>query len=534
MAGRRWVPPFRSEISRRSFLGFSSAGLAGGSAFGLRPAHEAVAQADPARKRESQVTWGVHVSITPTWFDPAETSATIASYMILYALHDALVKAMPGQPMASCLAESWSVSSDGLGYDFVLRPSANFHNGDPVTAEDVKFSFQRYRGTFAKILHDKVKIVQSLGSRHVRFVLRQPWPDFITFYASATGANWIVPKRYVEKLGDEGFKRAPIGAGPYKFVAFVPGVELVLEAFDQHWRKPPSVKRLVLKVIPDESTRLPALKRGEVDIVYLIRGVLAEEIRKTPGLTLKPAAVHAAQWVYFPDQWDPNSPWHDRRVRLAVNHAIDRHASNQSENLGHSKLTWSIVPSTFDFYWQPPAYVYDPNKARQLLAAAGHLHGFDAGEYICDTSSTTLAEAVINDLRAVGIRARLRALERAAFFKGYAEKKFQNLIQGGSGAPGNAATRVEAFATSGGAYVYGSYPDIDALSRDQATELDRTKREAMLHRIQQLVHEKAIFAPLWELVSLNGVGPRMEESGFGLIPGYPYSAPYEDLKVRSR
>ena len=113
----------------------------------------------------------------------------------------------------------------------------------------------------------------------------------MTFYLGATGAAWIVPKKYVEKVGDEGFKKAPVGAGPYKFVSFTPGVELVLEAFDQYWRKAPNVKRLVLTSIPDETTRLAALKRGEVDVAYNLRGELAQEIRRTPGLTLKPKSA---------------------------------------------------------------------------------------------------------------------------------------------------------------------------------------------------------------------------------------------------
>jgi peptide/nickel transport system substrate-binding protein len=117
----------------------------------------------------------------------------------------------------------------------------------------------------------------------VRIRLKQPWPDFLTFYAGATGAAWIVPRKYVEKAGDEGFKKAPIGAGPYKFVSFNPGVELVMEAFEPYWRNTPRVKRLVLKGIPDESTRLAALKRGEIDIAYSIRGELAEELQNTAG-----------------------------------------------------------------------------------------------------------------------------------------------------------------------------------------------------------------------------------------------------------
>ena len=224
---------------------------------------------------EGQLIWGVHVSLAPTWFDPAETPGIITPFMVLYALHDAMVKPMPGQPTAPSLAESWSVSKDGLVYEFVLRKGARFHNGDPVTAEDVKFSFERYRGTASKTLRERVAAVETPDPSRVRFRLKRPWPDFLTFYASATGAGWIVPKKYVEKVGDEGFKKAPVGAGPYKFVSFTPGVELVFEAFEQYWRKTPSVKRLVFRVIPDESTRLAALKRGEVDIVYSVRGELA-------------------------------------------------------------------------------------------------------------------------------------------------------------------------------------------------------------------------------------------------------------------
>jgi len=137
-------------------------------------------------------------------------------------------------------------------------------------------------------------------------------------------------------------------------------------------------------------------------------------------------------------------------------------------------------------------------------------------------------------LSTVGIRAKLRPLERAAFNRGYAEKKHKGLIQGGSGAFGNAATRIEAFVAAGGTYVYGSYPDIDGLFQEQAVELDPKRREAILHRIQQLIHEKVVFAPIWVVAGLSGVGPRVEEPGIGVIPGYAFSAPYEDVKLKVR
>ena len=492
-----------------------------------------VASAPADAAPEGQMTWAVHTTLVPTWFDPAE-SIQGTPFMILSATHDALVKPMPGKGMAPCLAESWSMSPDGLVYEFVLRKGVRFHNGEPMTAEDVKFSFERYRGIFARTLKDKVAAVETPDPGRVRFRLRQPWPDFMTFYGTrATGAGWIVPKKYVEKVGDDGYKKAPVGAGPYKFVSFTPGVELVLEAFDQYWRKTPHVKRLVLRTIPDHTTRVAALKRGEADVVYLISGELAEEVKRTPGLSVK-AVFPSNHWLTFADQWDPKSPWADKRVRLAANLALDRHALNEAATLGLSKITGSIVPSSFDFYWPAPPYPHDPARARRLLAEAGYPNGFDAGELFCDLQVCPWGEAMLTHMKAVGIQLRLRPLERAAYFKGVAEKKYRNVLYLFAGASGNAATWLEAFAIAGGTYVHGSYPDLDGLFREQAVELDRGKREAILHRIQQMIHERAMFGPIWDFAFLHGVGPRVEESGLGLMGNYGFSAPYEDVKLRGK
>ena len=481
-----------------------------------------------------QVTWGVSVSLPPAWFDPADATGILIPFMVYYALHDALVKPMPGNPNAPCLAESWSVSPDGLSYDFSLRRGVKFHNGDPVTADDVKFSFERYRGVSAKILKDRVKQVQVIDSHHVRFQLKEPWPDFLAFYATpATGAAWIVPRRYIEKVGDEGFKKAPVGAGPYRFVSFTPGVELVAEANEQYWRKIPSVKRLVLKAVSDDVTRAAMLKRGEIDVGYIFRGAIADDIRRTAGLTLKPVRFYGEQWLLFTDQWDPKSPWADRRVRLAVNHAIDRQAINESLTLGFSRMTGSIIPRDFEFSWQAPPYSYDAARARQLLAEAGYPRGLEA-ELWTDTGFAEQTEAIANYLGAVGIRTRMRALERAAYFNQLRDRKLRPLVYVASAAYGNAATRIDSFVSAGGLYAYGSYPDIDGLFREQATVLDRKRREATLNRIQQLVHEKAMFAPIMQLTAMGGFGPKVEESGLGLITGFPFSGPYEDVKLKAK
>jgi peptide/nickel transport system substrate-binding protein len=485
---------------------------------------------------EGQVTWAVHVSLAPGWFDPAETAGIITPFMFLYAMHDALVKSMPGQPQAPSLAESWTVSPDNLTYEFVLRKGVKFHNGEPVTAEDVKFSYERYRGAGAGPFKARTAGIDVIDPQRIRFRFKQPWPDFMTFYGTpATGAGWIVPKKYVEKVGDDGFKKVPVGAGPYKFVSFNPGIELVLEAFDGYWRKTPSVKRLVFRSVVEEETRLVALKRGEVDIAYSIRGPLAEELQRTPGLTLKPNYPPGTFWLVFPEQWtDAKSPWVDQRVRLAVNHVIDRQAINKAETLGFSKITGSVIPSTFQFFWQPPVHPYDPTRAKRLLTEAGYPNGFDAGDYYCDASYANLGEAVVNYLKAAGIRTQLRALERAAFIAQNRDKKLKNIIQTASGAAGNAATRLDAFVAAGGTFTYGSYPDVDGLVREQAGENDPKRREAMVQRIQQLIHDKAMFAPIWELAFLNGYGPRVAESGLTLIAGHPYSSPYEDVRLKDK
>jgi peptide/nickel transport system substrate-binding protein len=483
---------------------------------------------------EGQVTWGVHTTLVPTYFDPAETIIG-TSFMVLYGLHDALVKPMPGKSMALSLAESLTVSPDGLVYDFVLRKGARFHNGDPVTAEDAKFSFERYRGIYAKTLKERVAALETPDPLRFRVRLKQPWPDFMIYYGMySASAGWVVPKKYIEKVGDEGFKKAPIGAGPYRFASFTPGVELVLEAFDQYWRKAPSVKRLVFRVIPDPSTRLAALKRGEVDLVFSLVGELADEAKRTPGVTLK-AVYPSVHWLSFTEQWDGKSPWHDRRVRLAANLAIDRRALDQVRTGGLSRITGNIIPTTAEYYWAPPAPQHDPARAKQLLAEAGFANGFEAGDYFCDMTSVDAAEAMIGYLQAVGIRAKLRPLERAAFNKSVAEKKLKGLVQLiGPGGLGTAARTLEAYVVAGGAFTYGSYPDIDGLFREQAAVLDRAKREVLVHRIQQLVHEKSMFAPMYELAFVNGVAGRVEESGLGLIAGFAFSAPYEDVKLKAR
>jgi peptide/nickel transport system substrate-binding protein len=486
----------------------------------------------PTYKPEGEMSYAVYVTISPAWFDPAEVAMVgLTPFWFCYALHDALVRPMPGQLMVPSLAESWTESADHLVYEFKLREGLKFHNGDPFTAEDVKFSFLRYK---SKILHERVREVEIVDPYRVRFHLHQLWPDFMTFYGTmATAAGWIIPKNYIEQVGDDGFRKHPIGLGPYKFVSHTPGVELVVEAYEEYWRKMPHVKRLVLKSVVDASTRMAMLKKGEIDVAYYLDAAHAEEVKRDPKLRLTfSGGIGNTALNFLEGQWDPKSPWYDRRVRLAANYAIDSQAISEAETLGASIPTGSIIPREFEFALPIEPYPYDPVKAKQLLAEAGYPNGFDAGDLTPGPPFFARGEMVANYLAAVGIRTKLRTMERAAFQAAQNAKQLRGLAILGGSRYGNAATRIEESVVSTGTLAWGGYPDIDELFRQQDVEVDRSKREAILHQIQQLMHERAMFAPIFLFVWPSGVGPRVEESGLWLIKPYPWAAPYEEVRLK--
>src|SRR5712691_7233709 len=484
-------------------------------------------------KPDGELRFALYVTVTPALLDPGEAVlGNLTPFWMLYALHDALVKPMPGNPMAGSLAESWSMSEDQRVYEFTLRKGLKFHNGDPFTAEDVVFSFKRAKGAQ---LQEKVKEVVIVDPHTVRFVLHEPWPDFMTYYGTlASAAGWITPKNYFEKVGPDGFKKHPIGLGPYKFVSMKPGLELVMEANESYWRKMPSVKRLVYKSVPESTTRLAMLKRGEVDIAYLLDVPQAQEVKRDPNLKLAFSGGIGIFYLDFLDQWDPKSPWHDQRVRLAANYSIDRQALSDAETLGASKPAGNHVPRTFEFALPLEPYPYNPARAKQLLAEAGYPNGFDAGELHQLPPYFSLGEAIVQYMQAVGIRLKMRPMERGAYIALIASKKAKGLCVCSTALYGNAASRISEIIPSDGAYAYGGYPDIDALYKQQAVETDRKKREVMLHQIQRLVYERVRYGPIYEYIWPSGVGPRVAEPALMLINPYPWSAPLEEVRLKKQ
>ncbi len=484
-------------------------------------------------KPEGEMRWALYVTLAPLWFDPGEVAGQITPFWVLYAIHDALVKPLPGNLSTPSLAESWTMSPDQRTYEFKLREGLKFHNGDPFTAEDVRFSFQRTKG--AKILKEKVREIVVVDPHRIRFVLHEPFPDFMAFYGTlATGASWVVPKKYVEKVGDDGFKKHPIGLGPYKFVSHSPGVELVMEAFEGYWRKMPSVKRLVFKSVPEATTRVAMLKRGEVDIAYLIEPAQAPEIKRDPNLRLAFSGGHRHRHDGLPGPVRSEVPV-GRQARATGRQLRDRPLGDLRR--GDARRVEAHRQRHPPHVRIRAAARSAPVQSRPGEAAPG---GGGVSERVrCRRSARHAAVLLAGRSRAelpgaVGIKARMRPMERAAFFSAWSAKKLKGICVCGSGLYGNAATRMSEIVPSDGIFAYGGYPDVDALYKQQARELDRKKREATLHQIQQIIYERVRYAPIFEYVWPSAIGPRVEEAALMLIDPYPWSAPLEEVKLKKR
>jgi ABC-type transport system substrate-binding protein len=275
------------------------------------------------------------------------------------------------------------------------------------------------------------------------------------------------------------------------------------------------------------------LKRGEADIAYALDGEDAENVRRDPKLTLVPSKHASIYWIEMTEQWDLKSPWADKRVRLAAVHALNRQAINEVACLGYCPPTAIIVPRVMDFALQTNPPAYDPAKAKQLLAEAGYPNGLDAGDFTPTPPFVTVGEAAANYLSAVGIRSKLRTMERAAFLAAWREKKLRGLVLAAVGNSGNAATRAESFMYSKGSYAYGGYPDLDDLFQQQARERNVARREALLHQIQQLTIDRAMYVPVMDYRTLRGVGPRMAEHALDTMHLVPSPA-LEDMRLKAQ
>ena len=488
------------------------------------------AQGESSRKPQGILKQAIHWGISADWLDPSSPgSVGMAAHFSLYLLHDALVKPMPEGLHTPCLAESYSISPDYKVYEFKLRKGVKFHNGDLMTAEDVIFSFWRNKSASAKLIHSQTEKIEAVNPHLVRIHFKKPFPDFMDYFvAGGSTIGWVVPKKYIEKVGDSGFRKHPIGCGPYKFVEFISGVKLVGEAFEDFWRKVPHIKRIESYIITEPGSRLIMLKRGEVDIATAISGIYLEDVKKDPKLRLIAVQSPAYWFIYIASQWDPKSPWSDVRVRKAASLAIDRKtlADVQFPGAGPvGSLSLEADPLGVQF----PPDPYNPNEAKKLLAEAGYPEGFTGGKfYPFQGQYWPYGEQIANYWKAVGINMDTVLLDRPAWF---AQREGGKMKGGVFIDPSSGPTIGGRLSYLFGRTSYGNYPDVEGLWEQYRKELVPNARKDLIGRIQRMIYERTMYIPLTTTNSPAAFGPRVKGNPYKIQPLIWFTAPLEDMEL---
>jgi peptide/nickel transport system substrate-binding protein len=501
------------------------------------PAAVAPTVARPEPTGKFSYAW--HTGITPSWLDPQENPPQVTPYNFSYTLHDALVKPMPGQNFAPSLAESYEIAPDNKSATFKLRRGIKFHDGSPVTPEDVKFTFEQYRGASATVLKAKTDRLELPDERTIKFFFKEPFLDFLILYGSpASGAAWIVPKAHYQKVGPDGFKQAPIGAGPYRFVKQTAGNEIEFEAFPDYWRKTPSVKTIVARGVSEPATRLALLKTGDIDVMYQVTGDLLGAVRQDPNLRLT-GPLGGACWLEPMALDSPDHPLKDVRVRQAVSLAIDRQAINDAELGGLSPIEGNWISAEWPGAVNRPVPPTDVAKARELLAQAGVAEGFDVSTITPLPPNTSWAERVASQLRAVKIRTQVNIMERGAFYTKLAPgpDRQKGFVIQFSGAPGDAAARIRENAVCQGAFSGLCIPEVDDRMKAYDASTDPTQRKQLVDEVQAILLDQYYMIPLVRNVFIFAVGPRVAnpklEGIIGAVPQYNWIGPWEDLEIKA-
>jgi ABC-type transport system substrate-binding protein len=349
----------------------------------------------------------------------------------VHALHEPMLIKDLQAKITPGLAESWEVSDGGLTIKMKLRKGPKFHNGDPITAQDVKFSLERYKNekyrmVFYKELEMKLKNIEIIDDQTIIFrfneAYNQFWDRFFEYYT-------ILPKNYIEKVGDKEFAKNIVSSGPFKWVGYKQDVYFDMEAYEDHYRKVPEIKNLRIIYVVEDSTRLAMLKVGEADMIVPSPAHL-NLLRKDPKFRLVQAENTRTIGLAFGDIIRPgNWPLKDRRVRMAVSYAIDRKAVCDIALQGAASPSNSFL-APWHAGWDKKRATptpYDPEKAKALLKEAGYPNGFSTQINIQPTMKVDM-QAVSGYLAKVGIKAKLNILESGAWTELCFSKKSEGIF----------------------------------------------------------------------------------------------------------
>jgi peptide/nickel transport system substrate-binding protein len=496
---------------------------------------------------QGTLTISQHYALDPGWLDPRAHISAATQIPYDYFVHDAMIKPMPQGLHTYSLAEHAEMTADFTKAALRLRPGLTFHDGHPLTTTDVQWTYEHYKGVNFKIFHDKLERIERVDERTIIFHFKEPFLDFLDLYnGGSTGIGWILPKHYYEQVGEEGFKNRPIGAGPFTFVSQEAGVQMVFAAWEAYWRRPPGVKTIVVKGIRDLAARMAGLQTGELDLAYGMTGKLLPKLMTDPKLRWDPNRT-GPWWLMFPGYANPDSPFHDKRVRQAVSLALNREflSLKETQGLGIPYGNW-IGPEYTGALKSPedlPVPEYNPEKAKQLLVEAGYPQGLSIDWLVPFPPYFDYGERLLTDLRAVGIQGKLQVLEGPIFrskigqgSQGYPGNK--TILKNIGGRPGGAKDSISVYAVCGGSASFICEPQIEALWAKHQASFDPEERDRLIKTMQRIIIDEYYFVPIYINTFVHAVGPRVLPEGDGFHrywdtpqAGYPY--PWEVWQVKA-
>ncbi len=404
----------------------------------------------------------------------------------------------------------WNTSTE---LEIKIRKGIHFHNGQELTADDVAYTLN-----FAANPDNKVKTqrysswidhVAKTGPYGVKIMLKQPFPAAFEFLS---GANPIYPRAYYEKVGPNGFGMAPIGSGPYKITEVVPGKKIVMVKNEDYFKASPkgqpSIGKIVWRTLPEINTQMGELMTGALDWIYLVPPDQAEMLKSNPDLIVTPAETMRIGFLQFDaanrsgKEHNMDNPFDKLEVRQAINHAINREAIAKNLVGGQSRAIYSACfPSQFGCEQDLKTYDYNPEKARKLLAKAGFPDGFETELY--GYRDRSFAEAMVGDLAAVGIKAKLMMMKYSALReKARAGKIQMQFLTWGS----YSINDISAITSH---YFEFEADDTarDEVVRDLLVEgdasIDETRRKAVYSEALKRIADQAYWCPMFTYVSNN-------------------------------
>jgi peptide/nickel transport system substrate-binding protein len=495
---------------------------------------------------QGTLTVAQHFALDPGWLNPVEHQLTGVQQEFDYFVHDAMLKPMPRGDATYSLAEHAEMSADYKKAAFRLRPALKFQDGTPLTSDDVKWTYENFKGYRAQLFHDKLDHIEIVDDRTIIFHFKEPFIDFMDLYNGyASGIGWIVSGKYYERVGKDGFKQHPMGAGPFQLVSQEAGSQMVFEAWDGYWRRVPGVKTIVVKAIRDPATRLAGLETGELDLAFGMTGKLLPRLIADKNLRWDKNFT-SAWFLTFPGYAENDSPFHDKRVREAVSLALNRVFLSKQETQGIGPPWGNWLSSEQRDVLRGdgsdlPVPEYNPEKAKKLLAEAGFPKGFDFDWYVPFPPYFDLGQRVLADLGAVGIRGKLEVLEGPAY-------QAKN-AQGRKGFSGNrtivqridvraAWEAIPIFALCSSPAAMVCDPKIDELWEKHEASLDPEERDVLTADVQRILINEYYFVPIYMNPFVHAVGPRVLPAGdefhrYWDTKRAPFPYPWEIWEVKA-